>query len=659
MDIRQQNNRLAGVLDEMAREFRKDRYRKRAYETAAAAIRRHDKLITSGTQAQKEIKGIGKSIGIKINEIIATGKLQFLEERPEEKKEKERVTKQFEKIFGVGPVTGEKWYDMGYHTFESLTGLYDQMNDQQKLGYYYYNQLNQRIPRAEMDQIANIIRQIWTPLGVDYEVAGSYRRGEPDSGDVDILVKQKPGININTLLSPLTNKKMILGNLALGPTKYMGIIRMNEGYNARRLDIRLVGEESWPYALLYFTGSKQLNVDMRAKALSMGLTMNEYGMVGQDGTKYLAKTERDIFGYLGMKYLEPTQRSVIFKTTPAMIQPTQPTEIVTVKDVIETKPIGGKWHRPVPSLFLYVSDGIASTGNIAGFDLDWTLVRTFQGAWPKSPEDIELLPNRVSTLKNLRTKGYTIVIFTNQKSTTENKVNFNFQRMNNFINMIPDIPIMLLMAVGDDIYRKPNTGMYQTLQRMVPPIKTAFYCGDASGRPQDFSDSDKLFAENIGIRFYLPEQIFPSIERLKPLPQMAVNKIPLPPGKIMVLFVGMAGSGKTTYYNTHLRQLGYIHVNQDILKTKAKVLKLTRETMQKGQNVCIDATNPGQNRRQEFYDLAAKHGYNVVVIHFVRDGRGWNKLRPKPVPTIAYSMYYKYLVEPTVLNTPGSLYQLF
>ena len=662
MDYRQQNERLAGVLNEMAREFRKDRYRKRAYQTAAAAIRRHDKLITSGTQAQKEIKGIGKSIGTKIDEIIATGKLQFLEERPQSQKDKTEVIKQFEKIYGVGPVTAEKWYDMGYHSFESLAGFYDQMNDQQKLGYYYYNHLNQRIPRAEMDQIANVIKQVWKPLNIDYIVAGSYRRGEPDSGDVDILVKQKPTININTLLGPMVNRKMILGNLAIGPTKYMGIMRLREDHNARRIDIRLVDEESWPYALLYFTGSKQLNVDMRAKALSMGLSMNEYGMVGR-GTKYPAKTERDIFGYLGMKYLEPTQRSVIFKTPqPAVVtQPVvtaPPSEIVTVKEVIKLQSIGGKWHRPVPSLFLYVSDGIVSTGNIAGFDLDWTLVRTFQGAWPKSPEDIELLPNRISTLKNLRTKGYTIVIFTNQKSTTENKINFNFQRMNNFINMIPDIPIMLLMAVGDDIYRKPNTGMYQTLQRMVPPIKTAFYCGDASGRNQDFSDSDKMFAENVGIKFYLPEQIFPSIERLKPLPQMAVNQVTLPPGKMMVLFVGMPGSGKTTYYQTKLAPLGYIHINQDILKTKAKVLKLTRESMQKGQNVCIDATNPGQNRRQEFYNLAAKHGYNIVVIHFVRDGRGWNKLRPKPVPTIAYSMYYKYLTEPTPLNTPGSLYQI-
>ncbi|GAF79379.1 unnamed protein product, partial [marine sediment metagenome] len=271
-------------------------------------------------------------------------------------------------------------------------------------------------------------------------------------------------------------------------------------------------------------------------------------------------------------------------------------------------PNNGKWYRPVQSLFLYISEGLKSTGNIASFDLDWTLTKTVRGQWPKDSDDITLLPNVPSTLKDLRNKGYTIVVFTNQKSTTENKINFNYQRVNNFINLIPDIPIILMMSIGkdNDIYRKPNTGMYQTL-------------------------------------FYTTEKIFPTIERLKPQPTGSVNDITLGIEPTMVLFVGMPGSGKTTYYQSKLQPLGYVHANQDIEGTKARVLKLTRNTMAKNLNVCIDSTNPGQNRREEFYKLANKNGYNIVVIYFARDGRGFNKLRPKPVPTIAYSMYYKYL----------------
>lgn len=631
------NQKLADIFDDMAREFRKDRYRKRAYETAADAIRRHDKIITSGTQARKEIKGIGKSISDKIDEVLATGKLQVLEVRPEEIKRKEQVIKLFEGIYGVGSVTAEKWYDLGYRTLEDLRNVYDTMTDAQKLGYYYYYQLKERIPRAEMDIISNILSELWK--GNEFVITGSYRRGEASSGDIDIVIKDGP-LSINHFVNILIQNNLIMGNLALGPTKYMGIFKLKDSI-ARRIDIRLVNNEAWPYALLYFTGSKQLMIEMRSKAQAMGLTMNEYSLTNSQGMTYPAKTEKDIFDYLGMKYLEPNQRSVMLKQSPEI--------------KIETK---GKWSRPSPTLLLYVSEGIVSTGNIAAFDLDWTLVRPVRGQFPRDANDIALLPNRLSVLKEATVKGYTIVIFTNQKSTTEKKLQLNFARVNNCVNLLDGIKIIVLMSTGEDIYRKPNTGMWQILQKMLPPITSSFYVGDASGRPGDFSDSDKMFAQNIGIPFYTPEQIFPSVERLKPLPTIAVANIEFPPGKNMVLFVGMPGSGKTNFYETTLKGLGYVHINQDTLGTKAKVMSVFKKSLIASLNIVIDATNPSQNNRQEFYDLATQYGYNIIVIYFVRDGKEYNKLRPKPVPTIAYNMYFKNLVEPTPENTPGSLYQI-
>ena len=685
------NQRLADLFVEMAREFKGDRYRKRAYENAADAIRRHTIPITSGTQAQKEIKGIGKSIGAKIDEIIATGQLQFLTDRPEDKIEKSKTTGLFEDIYGVGPVTAEQWYNRGLRTLEDLAKIYNEMTDSQKLGYYYYYQLKERIPRAEIDQVKTIIDQWWQQ--VEYVIGGSYRRGEATSGDIDIIVKSN--LSLNMLIQSLG--RLIIGTLSIGPTKYMGILRLSDRHNARRIDIRLVDENAWPYALLYFTGSKQLNIEMRAKAQSLGLTMNEYGMVGPGGISYPAKTERDIFDYLRIPYLEPTQRAVMYKipqpirpegqrpvVTQPVAEPKQSTiQIVAAEprpegqqpatQVIETNrpegqqpatgPVGpkGKWYRPTSTFFVYISEGsppkdLATTGSIAAFDLDWTLVRPIHGHFPRDADDIALLPNRYMILREAIQKKLTIVVFTNQKATTENKVTINFNRVNNFLKLVPDIPLMLFMSTGEDQYRKPSIGMYQALQQMVPPIKTAFYVGDAGGLPSDFSDSDIKFARNAGIPFYRPEQIFQPIERLKPLPRIALSTLVFSQERTMVLFVGMPGSGKTTYYQKYLSN--YVHVNQDILGTKAKVLKLTRESMDKGQNVVIDATNPGQDRRQEFYDLANKNGYNIIVLYFVNDGKERNKLREKPVPTIAYSMYFKNLVEPTPDNTPGSLYQI-
>jgi len=208
------------------------------------------------------------------------------------------------------------------------------------------------------------------------------------------------------------------------------------------------------------------------------------------------------------------------------------------------------------------------------------------------------------------------------------------------------IDLILVMATGTDKYRKPGIGMYELVQKVMGPVKKSFYCGDAAGRKDDFSDSDKEFAQNCGIQFYEPEDIFPN------------PTIDIPTERCMIIFVGMPGVGKTTYYNNFLKPKGYVHVNQDTLKSKSKCLTTTKRACQNGQCVAVDCTNPGQSRREEFYSIANKHDYDIVTIHFEGDGRQRNKLRPKPVPTIGYSMYYKYLVEPTPENTPGQLYCL-
>lgn len=651
MDI---NSVLADIFDEMAREFKKDRYRRKAYENAAEAIRSHDKPITSGLQAKQEIKGVGESIATKIDEILKTGKLQFLEERPEEKKEKERVMKIFEGIHDVGEKTAEKWYNLGYRSLEDLQKIYHTMTSSQKLGYTYYHQIKERIPRSEIDQIQGILTDLWTPLGTEFMITGSYRRGKTTSGDIDLVVRDGP-VSLEMLVNKLIEKGLIVGNLSFGPSKYMGIIKLGPEYNARRIDMRWVSEDAWPYTIFYFTGSRQFVVDMRAKAKSMGLTMNEYGMTDSSGKIYPAKSEKDIFNYLGVQYLEPHQRSIISKIAYTPITPVSP---IPHEEIKKEEPKKGVWYKPVPSLLLYITNGLVATENIAGFDLDWTLVRPIHGLFPKSPEDKALLPNRLHILSQAREKGYTIVIFTNQKATTENKLQLNFARVKNCIDLLADIPFILLMSTGDDIYRKPNFGMWQVLKQLIPSIKSGFYTGDAAGRPQDFSDSDKMFAQNIGLPFYLPEQIFPSIERLKPAPNIPIPTIEFPLGKNMVLFVGMQGSGKTTYYESNLLPLGYIHINQDKLGTKAKVTKLYKESLIKGLNCVIDATNPSLTGRQEFYSLAQNYGYNIITLYFVRNGQGYNKLREAPVPTIAYNMYFKNLVEPNVQNTPGTLYQI-
>lgn len=318
------------------------------------------------------------------------------------------------------------------------------------------------------------------------------------------------------------------------------------------------------------------------------------------------------------------------------------------------------WYRPVLDLFIYIPTDFSSNGHIAGFDLDWTIIRPIRGSFPKDVMDLAILPNRRTVLQGIIDKGYTLVIFTNQKSTNDKKKTFNFTRINNFITMI-NLPMIVMMATTDDLYRKPLTGMWNVLGQMTT-IKSGFYCGDAAGRPQDFSNSDKMFAQASGITFYLPEELFPSVERITPGNPETINKIELPPDKSLVIFVGMPGSGKTTFYETSLKPLGYVHISQDQLRTKVKVLSSINLSMNTNQLIAVDATNPGQDRRQEYYDLANRYTYTITVLYFVRDGKGWNKLRPslglKLVPTVAFSVYFKNLTEPSPSNTPGLLYYI-
>ena len=74
------------------------------------------------------------------------------------------------------------------------------------------------------------------------------------------------------------------------------------------VDIRIVDEESWFPSLIYFTGSKNFNLRMRAKAKYMGFKLNEYGLFDKSGKRMKIRDEKDIFDILGMKYLEPEDR---------------------------------------------------------------------------------------------------------------------------------------------------------------------------------------------------------------------------------------------------------------------------------------------------------------------------------------------------------------
>ena len=166
-------------------------------------------------------------------------------------------------------------------------------------------------------------------------------------------------------------------------------------------------------------------------------------------------------------------------------------------------------EKVTDTFYLYKSLKLQYHGHLAGFDLDSTIIRPAKGKFPKTSYDIILLPNRIQILTNLQNNGWTIVIVTNQKVATRYTLKFRLEYLNYMINLLEshDIHPIVLASLADDQYRKPNIGMWTHLIK-DSLVYSAFYVGDAAGRPNDFSDSDKEFAANLGIKFYTPEEIF-------------------------------------------------------------------------------------------------------------------------------------------------------
>lgn len=282
---------------------------------------------------------------------------------------------------------------------------------------------------------------------------------------------------------------------------------------------------------------------------------------------------------------------------------------------------------------------------VAAFDIDWTLSYAEKKLFPKDPDDIHILPNRIEKLTHLFKLGYSIALFTNQKVKSDKQKLERVDRITTLIKKL-NIPCFAFISTGDDEYRKPNIGMWNKLHEFIPDIEYAFFVGDALGRPQDFSDSDKQFALNANIPYCSPDIFFDH-------DIIIFNQI-----KNMVILVGMQASGKTSYVNEHLLPLGFAHISRDAFGgNKKRVLTEINKIVCKEQSLVIDATNPKQSDRQEYYDIAEKFGYNITVLYFVRDGSGWNKLRDdnQRVPTICYHVYFKNLEPPTFENTPGDV----
>jgi DNA polymerase beta len=299
-------------------------FRSRSHYKVIKILKEIDFEITD-TKQLADIKGIGKSTIIRIDEILKTGKLAEIKIHSNNL----NTLKDLERITGVGPVKAKKLFDLGL-TLEYILqnykkgALIDEFTHHQFMGIKHFHDLEKRIPYKEITMIDKFIKKELVKINknIDFEICGSYRRKSPTSGDIDVLFYSK-NTDDNSFLSKFLNHlndiEFLVDHLTSldSETKYMGMCKYKTN-PVRRIDIRYIPVNSIGSAKLYFTGNGDFNKNMRTYALKNGYTINEYGIYKlkadkTKGFKMKTRTEKDIFDVLKLDYVEPEDRLSNYK----------------------------------------------------------------------------------------------------------------------------------------------------------------------------------------------------------------------------------------------------------------------------------------------------------------------------------------------------------
>lgn len=289
-------------------------FKVRAYENAIAGIEAYSGEIDGLTKTElTKIKGVGAATADKILELGSTGKVAKLETLREKYPP---AFVELTKIPGLGPKTLVMIRtELGVEDLDGLKAAIDaeQLRDLPGLGEKSEEKIakaierlglhgkDKRTPLVEVYGFAHSLaaRIAAIPGVVEAVPCGSLRRFSETVGDVDIVVGTTDPENVHQIVLSLPEVVEIVGS---GTTKTSFLTR--EGL---QVDVRTVSPEQLGSALLYFTGSKTHNIQLRQKAIDRGWLLSEYGLF-EDDRVIAAAGESEIYKALGMEYIPPTMR---------------------------------------------------------------------------------------------------------------------------------------------------------------------------------------------------------------------------------------------------------------------------------------------------------------------------------------------------------------
>ena len=295
-------------------------FKTRAYQNAARTLEGLteplDKIVAE--QRLGELKGFGDALVDKITQLVTTGNLPYYDEL------KASVAPGLIEMLGIpslGPKKVKKLHDeLGVDTIEALEaackagkvavldGFGEKTQTKILEGIAFKRQFASKHHLHKALAVATPILESLRqhPDVTRCSTAGSLRRWKETIGDIDFLVSSRQPAEV---IEFFVTQPGVLSVSAKGDTKASVIV---EG--GIQADLRVVSDAEYPFALAYFTGSKEHNIVMRQRAIARGLRLNEYGLfrsteeTRDPALRLPCNTEEDIFRALDLAYVEPELR---------------------------------------------------------------------------------------------------------------------------------------------------------------------------------------------------------------------------------------------------------------------------------------------------------------------------------------------------------------
>ena len=316
------NKQLSQILQDIATIYQyeggEDRYRAYAYQKASESIKTLPDCFLSYLQegTLNEIPGIGEHITEDILEFAQTGSIKRYESL---KKKAPLELLDLINVRGIG-LKSLKTIHSKLH-INTKEELINALNDGrvEKLKGFGKDKVEKILKGVQVSQTLENRMLLWDAIEQGenikneleklnevhhIELAGSIRRKNETIGDIDIIASSSKQ-DRDKIFDVFTLAKHAKFVLEKGKTTASIILKDTN----KQVDLRIVDDEEWGSALLYFTGSKEHNIKLRTIAKEKGWKLNEYGVFSlKNSEKINSNSEKDIYKLLGFQYIPPEMR---------------------------------------------------------------------------------------------------------------------------------------------------------------------------------------------------------------------------------------------------------------------------------------------------------------------------------------------------------------